>query len=427
MPYELRTLPNHVVEVVGHLEADGVTAERKRIVAAIQRKAQVPGFRHGKAPLNIIRSRFSAEIREELLEHLAGELWHEVMSAERDLQPLTPPRVTHSGVEDDGVFRLTAEIEVRPHYELPDLEGFSLPECDLGVDDDEIADELDKLRDELANWEPADDEAAEDGMLLEGELVGQPLDGDDEPFSEENARFLLGGDGLPEELNEVLQGARVGDEKSAEKTFPDDDSDSDRAGRTVRYTVKVKSLKRKVLPEIDDELGKAVGTETLDELRTRIHDAIEQNKKVERRSTWRRALLDHLGSEVDPSDLPNSLVQAAVQEDVNRFAYTMAMRGMAPDADSLNWQELAAKMEPQSRTRVLDSLVLEQIADQLAVEVPEDQVDRYVNEEAAKLGKPPAEHKANLAAENKLDELRHAARISATVDALITQAGGEVD
>ncbi|MCP4900344.1 MAG: trigger factor [bacterium] len=427
MSYELRTLPNHTVEIVGHLEADDVNDERNRIVEAFRRRAQIPGFRNGRAPLHIIRTRFASEIQEELVEHLAGNLWSEVMTAENDLQPITPPKLTNSAVEEDGVFRLTAEVEVRPNYDLPDLEGFALPEVEMVVSAAEVEAEFDKLRDEQASWEPADDAQAEDGMLVEADLVGEPLEGDEEPFHEDDARFLLGGDGIPAELNEALQGARVGDEKSAQKRFAEDDPDNDRAGRTVNYTVKIKSLKRKVLPDLDDELAKAIGVDSLDEVRERIEAALLQNKKVERRSTWRRALLDHLQTGADPVDLPNSLVQAAIHEDVNRFAYTLAMRGMAPDADSLDWQELSAKLEPQSRARVLDSLVLEQVADELEISVPEDEVDRYVNEEAMRMGKPPAEHKANLATENRLDELRHAARISAAVDALIIKVGGEVD
>ena len=138
-------------------------------------------------------------------------------------------------------------------------------------------------------------------------------------------------------------------------------------------------------------------------------------------------MLDHLERDLDVNDLPSSLVQAAVQENLNHFAYTMAMQGMAPDDGQFNWQEMAVKAEPKARQEVLDTLVLERLADVWEIAVPEADVDAYVASEAAQEGIPPAEHKANLASENKLERIRHAARVSATVDEMLRTAGGEVE
>jgi FKBP-type peptidyl-prolyl cis-trans isomerase (trigger factor) len=145
-----------------------------------------------------------------------------------------------------------------------------------------------------------------------------------------------------------------------------------------------------------------------------------------RRERWRRFLLDHLEQGLDINDLPSSLVQEAVRQDLNRFAYSMAMQGLAPDSADVDWQELAAKLEPGSRRRVLDTLILEQLAREWEIDVPEHEVDAYIRSQAERLGIPPGEHKANLAKEDKLDALRHAARLAATESALIARAGGEV-
>jgi len=130
---------------------------------------------------------------------------------------------------------------------------------------------------------------------------------------------------------------------------------------------------------------------------------------------------------VDVNELPPSLVSSAVREDLNRFAYSMAMQGVAPSSSDINWQELAARVEPGSRRRVLDMLVLEQLADAWQITVPEADVDAYISLEARQRGIPAGEHKANLAKEHKLDELRGSARISATVDEMIRRVGGEVE
>ena len=138
--------------------------------------------------------------------------------------------------------------------------------------DTEIDVELTKVQEEQAIWEPADNDEASDGMLVEVDLTGEIEGSDDDPYNEEGASFIIGSGSAPPEVDEALQGAKIGDERIATKVLPDDLEDSDKAGKTVTYTISVKGLKRKVLPEIDDDLATTIGLENLDELRQRIHD-----------------------------------------------------------------------------------------------------------------------------------------------------------
>lgn len=427
MPYTLNRRANNTVEVTAELDADAVSSERSEIVRSFRRKASIPGFRPGKAPESAIRARFGEDIEKELREHLAGKLLGEVFDGEEGLEPITHPEVSDLDFDEDGGFRMKAAIEVRPRYELPTIDGFELPEVSLEVSDAEVGGELDTIADEHASWEPADDATATDGMLVEADLHGEMEGSDQDPYDEQGAQFVVGQGSVPEQINEALQGAKVGEQRVAERRFPEDDSDERRAGKTVRYTIDVKALKRKVLPPIDDELAKTLGFESLDELKARVLEVVTSTKRRQRREQWRRALLDHLETGLDVNDLPPSLVSSAVREDLNRFAYTMAMQGVAPEEADVNWQELAAKAEPGSRRRVLDMLVLEQLAEEWEIPVPEADVDAYIAAEARQRNIPPGEHKANLAKEHKLDELRGSARISATIDEMIRRAGGEVD
>ncbi len=427
MPYTLTRRANHTIEISTHLEPEAVTRERNGIVRTFRGKAQVPGFRPGKAPLAAVRARFANEIDEELQEHLTGLLWREVFDGEDEMDPLTNPEISDLEFASDGGFRFKAAFEVRPSYGLPELGELDLPAASLDVSDPEVNGELLKVQEEQAVWEPADDEQAADGMMAEVDLQGEVDGSEDEPYTEEDARFVVGSDSVPPEVNEALQGARVGDERTAVKVLPDDLDDATKAGKKVGYTIVVKSLKRKSLPEIDDDLATTIGLEDLEELRGRIRDVLGQQKRNERRNGWRRFILDHLAENIDQAELPSSLVQSTVRDQLDRYAYTLAMQGTNVDPDKIDWQELAAKAEPAARQEVLDTLLLEQLAEAWDVPVPEAEVDAYVATEAAREGKPPAEHKANLAAENKLERIRHAAKIAATVDEMIRRAGGEVE
>ncbi len=427
MPYTLTRKANHQVQIEAHLEAPAVAERRRGVVRSLRGTVQIPGFRRGKAPEAALTARFADEIRGELLERLADDLWREVMESESDLEPLTEPHVHDLELADDGSFRMSAHLEVRPRLELPDPAEVTLPEVQLDPTEAEVDEELERLRAEHATWEPAADAVAADGVLVEADLRGEMEGAEEPPFEEKGAQFVLQEGAVPPEIHAALQGATVGDTRTAERELPPDDPKSERAGRTVRYTIDVTALKQRRLPPVDDELATTVGLESLDELRDRIRDVLTQRKRAQRRETWRRAALDHLERGLDPAELPPSLVQAAIREDLNRFAYSMAMQGKADAVDRLDWNELSAKAEPAARRRVLDSLVLEQLAGEWKIDVPEAEVDAYLRVEADRAGVPPAEHKANVAKEGRLAGIRQSARIAATVDELIRRAGGEVE
>jgi trigger factor len=428
MTYKLTEQANHKVEVEGSLTTEIVDRERQRIVRSIRSRAKLPGFRDGKAPDSMIRARFAEDIDSELKEQLSQLVWQEMMEAEDDLRPLTMPQLREIGFAEDGSFSMTAELEIRPSYELPDLSDAELPEISMEITDAEVETELDRLADQQAVWQPVEDDVvAADGLLVEADLTGQMEDTDDEPYEENDAQFVIGSEAVPPEVSEALQGAKIGDEKVASKTFPEDDEKEDRAGKTVNYTIKVKGLKRKELPEIDDELAKSVGLADLAELTTRVREAIGRKKAADRREEWRRALLDYLKRDLDVNELPSSLVQNAVNESINRYAYQMAMQGMGPEDGDFKWEELAAKAEPSARQHVADNLVLEQLAMEWETPVPEAEVEAYIAAEAQQQGIPAAEHKAALVAEDKLESIRHAARLTSVVDEMIRRAGGGED
>jgi len=425
MPYKLDRRPDHTLEVEAHLDSDVVDSERQKILKAYRGSARIPGFRPGKAPLSLVRTHFAAEVEGDLVEELARRAWAEVVEGEETLEPLTPLQVAETRIDEDGTFHLKGSLEVRPHFDLEVGAGLSLPEIPVEVGDEEVDEEIEKLLAEHAAWEPAGDAPAEDGMLVELDIRGEPEEG--EPFTSEGVRFVLGDDEVFPEIQEALQGARAGEERSAERRFPDDHADQAMAGKKVRYTLKLGSIKRRVLPELDDEFAGGLGFDDVEALRTRVREVLERTKKRERRDRWRRALLDQLEEGLDLNELPSSLVQAGLKEELERYAYMMVMQGKNPTEEEIDWQEVSARMEPEVRKRVLDSLVLEQLAREWEIEVPEDEVEAFVEGDARQKGIPAAEHRANLEKEGRLDEIRHAARVAATVDELIRRAGGEVE
>jgi len=428
MAYTLQRRPDHTVEIEATVEAETVEANRTRILQTYRRKARIPGFRPGKAPLSVVRSHFGREVDEELREDLAEHAFQEVVETEDSFVPLTPLRVQEAGFGEDGAFKLKGELEVRPVFELPAVEKLSLPEVSVEVTEADIDEELDKVRAEQAAWEPVEEgTAAEDGMLIELDIHGEVIEGEGEPFNEEGVRFVLGEEGVFPEIQEALRGVLAGEERTVEKQFEGQEKGEEAGAKTVSFRLVVHGLKRRLLPELDEEFAKGMGFDDVEALRQRVREVLERTRHKERRSQWRRALLDQLEEDLDINQLPASLVRSGLREDLERYAYMMAMQGKDPQNEDVDWQELSARMEPEVRKRVLDDLVLEQLADRWGMEVPEDDVRAYVEGDAREKGVPVAEHLANLAKEGQLDGIRHAARISATVDELIRRVGGEVE
>lgn len=429
MPHQITKHPDHTVEIKAELDQGVVDQERQVIAQRLRSQARVPGFRPGKAPLSAVRARYGEEINEELTEHLAGMLWRKVIDEEEDFQPLIQPKFEDMGFGDDGGFSFTATLEVRPIYQLPELDGVEVPEHSIEVSDNEVEAELAGVAEENVSWEPAAEDAdVVDGVMVEADLTAHVEGGsDEEPTKEENARIIVGADGMPHEISEALQGARIGDTRKAVRDVSenqDDSEDAEEATKTVTYEMTVKAIKNKNLPEIDDELAKGLGFDDLEKLKERIVEVLGDRKASERRDQWRRHVLDHLEEGVDLETLPPTLVKEAVAGDIQRFVYQMAMQGQAPD-DQMDYQALRARFEPAARLRVLDTLVLEQLGDSWDIQVPENDVDAYIAGEAQQKGIPPAEHKANLAKENRLESLRHAALMAAIVSEMLRRVGAE--
>ncbi len=430
MTHQITRHPDHSIEITADLDKTAVNQEREAIARRLRSQAHVPGFRPGKAPLSAVRTRYAEEIQEELTEHLAGVLWRQILDDEDEFQPLTQPNFEEMGFGEDGDFSFKARLEVRPVFDLPTLDGIELPEHSIEVTDAEIQTELDAVCEENVSWKPAAEDAqVVDGVMVEADLTAEVEGSDQPPTTEENARIIVGADGIPDEISEALQGAHVGDQRVAVRAVNEDSAEGAEAETTTgsaTYTMTVKAIKEKSLPDIDDELARGMGLDDLDQLKERIVEVLGGRKASERRDKWRRHVLDHLEQGINHENLPPTLVKEAVNGDVQRFVYHLAMQGQAPD-DQMDVQALRARFEPESRLRVLDTLVLEQLGDTWEVEVPEDDVHAYIAGEAQQKGIPPGEHKANLIKENRFESLRHAALMAAIVSELLKRAGAEED
>lgn len=394
MAYQIeRPSPCRVV-VSATVPAAEVQAERERILAVVARRATVPGFRPGKAPRALVERRHAEDIRQEVEEYLLRHTWQAVREGEK-LRPATPLGVREVRWQDDGSLDLSGEFEVFPEVTLAGVEGFVPPPFDLAPTAEEVDKALEALLDRQSTWEPLEDTAAGDGMLVEAEVWGSFPGGEREPFHEERSLFVVGAQEVVPEIEAAVVGHKPGEEVTTQRQVTHGEGE-DQHQDTVDYRVAIRSVRRKRRPELGDDFAASLGLEGgLAALRERVEADLGQQKQRVRFERWRESLLEHLsGGRL--LDLPETPVEEDTRKEIMDFARSLAERGIDPEKASLDWEKVGAELRTRVETRMRAELLLDALADALGVTVGEREVDREVQRQASRMGVPFAEVRGNL-------------------------------
>ncbi len=403
MSYEIeRAAPCRIV-LTATVGTDEVREEREHVVAEWVKGARIDGFRKGKAPRPLVERRFAAQIREDLEDHLTRNAWEQVRREEK-LRPASPLGIREADWLPSGEFRLKGEFDVYPTVELPTLDGFVPPPFDLEPTDEEVATAMAQLQERQAAWEPVEGEPVGEGMLVEAEVHGEFPDGGGEPFHQERSLFQLGQGEVYPEVEAAVAGRAIGDEVSAERTIGEEGGE-ERKGKRVTYRVKVKSLRRKRLPEPDDAFATSLGIEGgVEALGARVRERVRAGKAERRRETWRAALISHLaGGRV--LDLPEQPVKEETRKELVDFAQALAHRGIDPEGAKVDWQQVEKEARSRVENRLRAEALLDALAEKLGVSVTADEIDREVEHQAERIGVPYAELRGNLAKADGLERV----------------------
>jgi trigger factor len=334
---------------------------------------KIPGFRKGKVPMPVLLARVGKErlMSEAVESHIGGWFWN--AAATTRVRPVTQPEYSYElPGSSDAPFAFTAEVGVQPKAEAADWTVLEVPAADAEVPTELVEHELEALRSSVAELVPVDGRGA-----TEGDAHVIDVDGDGEEAQRDLVVTLGAGRLLPD-LEEGLAGMRAGETKAIEYALPDDER------RTVDVTVK--ELKEPVLPPLDDELARAASEfETLDELRsdieTRLREQIEQELEGEFRGAAVDALVD--ASNVQVSD---ALVEARAGNLLRAFVRGLEQRGITVETylrlSGESAEQIQARMLDEARRSLSRELVLEAVAEQLGIEISDDELRAFIREQA---------------------------------------------
>ena len=381
-----------------------VEQETGRVVKAIRGNAKIPGFRPGKAPDTIVRSRYQKEIRQEIIDKLVPRFFWE-QAQQQNLRVVGSPQVDDLHLENGETMRFRAEFEVYPDFELGDYRRLEVPYREPQVSEEEVAQELEQLRERHASFRNLDPRPLADGDIAVLSLKGTSQDGAP-PIEQEETTVTIGNEETLPEFNDHLRGKSPGDEVDFEVRYPDDFSNRTLAGKTFSFHAEVKGLREKDLPELNDDFAADLGDfRTLEEVRRHMHELVENQRRRQATEAAQEALIDELIKRHD-FPIPEGLVDRQVASRLERQLRSLKQQGVDVSKLDWDWDKVRDAERERASRDVKASLLLERIAKAENISAGSEEIDEQVKRYAEQTKQSPATARKKLAEDGALDRIQ---------------------
>ena len=403
MKIELKNVSPVRKEMIVEAAADEVAREKEGLLRRYAREAKIPGFRPGKAPLAVIRARFGREVDEDLKERLVARLYTEAIR-EKGLSPLGDPALKEVTLEEGRPFRFETTFEVTPEFTPKSYREVEVRRPAAEVTDQDVESSLGDLQQAHTRFVTDEGRAAGTGDVVVADVEGTPEGG--EAFKRERVVLEVGATNSLPEFNENLEGATAGAKLEFAVQYPEEYDAKDIAGKTVDYKLEVHEIKRREVPELDDEFAKDLGEfESLDQLRARIREDLLERKKAESDAAVRQSLLDKVLLE-NPIPLPDVLVDSETRHRLEDMVRLMAQQGVDPRSADVDWKALRERQEEPARKSVHARLVLDAIARAESIEVADEEIDERIGKEAERIGETAQKLRARMEKHDGLEAFK---------------------
>jgi len=342
----------------------------------IKNEAKIKGFRRGKVPRHILEKTYGQQVRAEVAEKLVQATYFDAVEQEK-LDVVAHPEIKTPVFEEDGSFSYEAEVDTRPQFELQDYKGIEVEKEEVAVSDEEINQEIEKLRKEMAPLRSVEDRAIQEGDIaivdFDGFHEGQQMP----QVHGENVNVDVGTGRHGTEFENKLVGMKKDEESSVEVDFSADSPNPVLAGKKVEFRIKVNDIKERVLPELDDEFAKDVGEEfeTLELLRSHIRQRLLQEKEQSLEGTVSDRIMAKL-IEANQFDVPSRLVQYEINEYIKQTEETLKRGGLSLESAGINRAEAEERYRDTAAKRVRGDFILKKIAELEDIKVLDEDLDK---------------------------------------------------
>jgi trigger factor len=401
------------------IPSDVVDAEINKVARDYSRQARIPGFRPGKVPATVVKQRFRDQILHDVSHTLIPRAVEDALQA-RGIEPVDTPNIKDVDLKEGHPLKFTAAIETVPAFDPGDLSTIAVQRRPTVITEDAIAQTLERLRDRAAKSEPVEGRPIADGDTVVLDIDRQDPDG--ETDRHENVSLALGASVNPPGFDAQLIGMNPGDRKTFTIRFPEDYGVTEMANTEVTYTVAIKEIRKRVLPELDDEFAKDLGEfDSLAALRERVRTDLQAEANEAGERQVRTDLLKQLSDRVS-FELPASLVDREIDRRLEEFVRQLMQQNVDPRQAGIDWAQFREAQREPARSAVASALVLDEIARREGITVAPEDVDKEIERFALQAGRTPAALRAQLEKEGGLSRLVTGLRRERAVDLALSRA-----
>jgi trigger factor len=422
--------PECTREVQVEAPADEVTKAFRTVLKKYQKLARIPGFRPGKVPESVLRSRFASALREDVVEALVPEHFRAAI-VQQGLRPVSQPQITDLQLTEGQPLTFKAVFEVLPEFPVDGYQDIKVEKPSAELTDEEFNTELDRIRERQSRLENVtEDRGLADGdwalISFTGEVgdenteAGEPESSTAQPIEGKDVSVEIGGKDTVPAFSDALRGTKPGQELKFEVTYPGDFGQKRLAGKTVAYKVEVKGVQTRVLPELNDESVKELGHyENLEDFRQKFREHLAADKQNRVFVDTRNRLVDALVSRF-PFPVPESLVQSQIDARLERGLRALAAQGMrTEDLRKLDFDRLREAQRESAINEVKGTLVLDRIADVENIQVSDEEVERELQVISLQTREPLETLRDRLVKDGSLARIREQLRREKTGSLLV--------
>ncbi len=376
MSLQVENLEHNMVKVTIEVDAAKLDDAIKQAFNKKKGQFNVPGFRKGKVPFQLIAKEYGVEIfYEDAANILIPDAYAEAMK-DSDLEIVSRPQIDVVQLEKGKDFIFTAELAVKPEVTLGEYKGIEVPKTRVMVKKEEVEAELKKTQEQNAREITIEDRPVKDGDILTIDYSGSVDGVKFEGGIAQDQTLVIGSGAFIPGFEEQLIGKELNEETEINVTFPEEYHAPDLAGKEAVFEVKIKGIKEKELPELDDEFASEVSEfETLDEYKADVKEKIRARKKEEAKTERENKIVD-AAVEASEMDIPEAMIEEQIQQMTEEFAQRLSYQGLSLEQylqfTGTDAQKFADDMKPQALKRIQTRLVLEAIVKAENIEATEE-------------------------------------------------------
>lgn len=425
MSLQVENLEKNMAKLTIEVPAEQFSAAIKTAFDRNKNRFNIPGFRRGKAPLQMVEKMYGVEVLYEDAANIVLDASYPDAAEESGLEIVSRPDVDIVQIEKGKPFIYTATVAVKPEVTLGEYKGVEVEKADAEVTDADVDAELKRVQDQNSRLVTVEDRPVADGdqtvIDFEGFVGGEAFEGG----KGEDYPLTIGSHSFIDNFEEQLIGKNIGDECEVNVTFPENYQAKELAGKPALFKVKIKEIKVKELPELDDEFaGEVSEFETLEDYRKDVRAKLSETKgRQAATENENRVVAKVVGNA--SMEIPEPMIETEARSMINDYAYRMQSQGLAFDQylkySGMTAEQFMEQLKPQAEQRIRTRLVMEAVVKAENIEPDDEAVEREINAMAANYKMEADQVKTQLG-ENGLKQLKEDLAVQEAIDFVVAEA-----